>query len=120
MEKQIEKLIDLIKADYAAWGIWTDDEIKKNMIDGFNSGLGFKAGKKYIKIMKENGSTPMASVWGFVVNVDNDPKFKKGDILMAAGWAAPARNKARGNIIEENFDAVQWQGPSYLKSSFYS
>ena len=42
------------------------------------------------------------SVWGFVVNVENDPKFKKGDILKAAGWATPARNQARGNLIDGN------------------
>ena len=114
MEKQIQKLIDVIKADYANWGTATDDSIKQKMIDSFNSGLGFKAGKKYIKIMMGNGGTPMASVWGFVVNVDDDPKFKKGDILKAAGWATPARNQARGNVIEGNFDWVQWTGPAYL------
>ena len=70
--------------------------------------------EKYIKIMMGNGGYPMSSVWGFVVNVDDDPKFKKGDILYPAGWATPARNKARGNIIEGNFDWVQWTGPAYL------
>ncbi len=114
MENQIQNLIDVIKADYACWGIWTDDGIKERMIDSFNSGLGFKVGKKYIKILVGNGGYPMSSVWGFVVNVDNDPKFKKGDILYPAGWAGPARNQARGNVIEGNFNWVQWTGPAYL------
>tara|TARA_R110000744_G_scaffold172207_1_gene290740 strand:+ start:236 stop:574 length:339 start_codon:yes stop_codon:yes gene_type:complete len=112
MEKQIQKLIDVIKADYASWEVWTDDSIKQKMIDSFNSCLGFKAGKKYIKIMVGNGGTPMASAWGFIVNVDDDPKFKKGDILKPDGWATPARNKARGNIIEGNFKGVTWTGPA--------
>ena len=116
MEKQIQKLIETIKADYANWrGISGDKEIYKKMVADFNSGLGFKIGKKYIKIMTGNGGTPMGSVWGFVVNVDDDPKFKKGDILYPAGWATPARNKARGNIVEGNFDWVQWTGPAYLQ-----
>lgn len=114
MEKQIQELIDFIKADYAGWSMWTDDSIKQKMIDSFNSGLGYKAGKKYIKIMKDNGGTPMATVWGFIVNVDDDPKFKKGDILYPASWASPTRNRARGNIIEGNFKGVAWTGPAYL------
>jgi hypothetical protein len=114
MEKQIQELIDFIKADYAGWKMWTDDSIKEKMIASFNSGLGFKAGKKYIKIMKGNGGTPMSSVWGFIVNVDDDPKFKKGDILYPAGWGSPARNRARGNIIEGDFGKATWTGPAYL------
>lgn len=115
MEKQIQKLIDVIKADYVSWkGLSGKKEVKEIMVEKFNSGLGFKTGNKYIKIMVGNGGIPMGSVWGFVVNVDNDPKFKKGDILKPAGWATPARNQARGNVIEGNFDWVQWTGPAYL------
>jgi hypothetical protein len=64
-------------------------------------------GKKYIKIVKDS------SVWGFVVAVDNDNKFQKGDILKPAGFAAPARNKARGNIFSDDY-SVSWSGPHYL------
>jgi hypothetical protein len=124
MEKQIQKLIDIIKADYASWVkltddslhwvTWSDDSIKQKMIDSFNSGLGYKKGKKYIKIMQKNGGTPVATVWGFIVNVDDDPKFKKGDILYPASCAWPTRNRARGNIIDGNFKGVTWTGPAYL------
>ena len=64
-------------------------------------------GKKYIKIVCNN------SVAAFVVGVDNDKKFKKGDILKAAGWNAPARNAARGNILDGGY-AIDWTGPLYL------
>ena len=64
-------------------------------------------GKKYIKIVCNN------SVAAFVVGVDNDKKFKMGDILMAAGWNAPARNAARGNILDGGY-AINWTGPLYL------
>ncbi len=48
-----------------------------------------------------------------VVNTDNDKKFKKGDLLKAAGFNAPARNAARGNVLEGNFQ-IRWTGPEYL------
>jgi len=112
MENQIQNLIEAIKADYVKWKFPSDN--KQKMTEDFNSGLGFKVGKKYIKILVGNGGYPMSSVWGFVVNVDDDPKFKKGDILYPAGWAGPARNQARGNVIEGNFNWVQWTGPAYL------
>ena len=52
-----------------------------------------KVGKKYIKIISDGG------VNSFVVNTDTDPKFKLGDVLMAASWNSPARNSARGKIF---------------------
>jgi len=69
-------------------------------------------GRKYIKIVQE---TPGQNcVWGFIVNAP-DKKFNMGDILMAAGWSAPARNKARGNVMDGTFQAVRWTGPEYLR-----
>ena len=83
------------------------DNINEGMNKKFVDGFVVKKGKKYIKIASK------ISVWGFVVNVDNDKKFKKGDVLMAAGWAGPARNKARGNVLEGGF-GIEWTGPRYL------
>jgi hypothetical protein len=74
------------------------------MIAEFNEGITYKTGSKYIKITRERNG-----VWGFVVNTDNDKKFKKGDILKAAGYAAPARNFARGNILEDGYIS-RWTG----------
>ena len=68
-----------------------------------------KTGSKYVKILVKDGG----SAWGFVVNTDNDKKFKKGDILKCAGWAAPARNSARGNVLEGGYP-INWTGPLYL------
>ena len=62
-----------------------------------------KYGQKYIKIIRDN------SVWGFIVNTDNDKVFKKGDILKFPGWNAPARN-ARGNIFDDDY-YINWTGP---------
>ena len=49
----------------------------------------------------------------FVVNTDDDKLFKKGDLLKCAGWAKPARNKPRGNVLEGGFP-INWTGPVYL------
>tara|TARA_R110000803_G_scaffold90534_1_gene157989 strand:+ start:23037 stop:23390 length:354 start_codon:yes stop_codon:yes gene_type:complete len=116
MENEINNLLDAIKSDYAKFkGRWIakDEAMKQRqakMTDDFNTELGFKVGKKYIKITQRNGG----SVWGFVVNTDNDSKFKRGDILKAAGYSTPARNQARGNVIEGNLSWVEWTGPAYL------
>ena len=85
------------------------DEITKKMNAEYAENFTITYGKKYIKITEKGGG-----VKAFVVGVDNDKKFKKGDILMAAGYAAPARNKARGNILEGNYP-INWTGPVYLK-----
>lgn len=85
------KYMDAIVADYENWG--DKSEIRNAMIEDFKNKLGFKEGNKYIKVISGG------SVHSFIVNTDDDAKFSPGDILMAASWAAPARNFARGNIF---------------------
>ena len=51
-----------------------------------------KEGKKYIKIVQDTG------VFCFIAKEDFK-HFKKGDILKAAGYNAPALNSARGNVL---------------------
>ena len=81
------------------------------MCDEYTNGISVEYGRKYIKIItSRHGGN--ASVWGFIVGVDNDKKFKKGDLLKPAGWAAPARNAARGNILDGGY-AINWTGPLY-------
>jgi hypothetical protein len=111
MNEQMTRLLEVIKEDYLRWTSrnFTKEltDINKSMIEDFNDGLSFQEGRKYIKVISNR------SVWGFIVATDNDKKFKRGDILKAAGWAAPTRNAARGNIFDEEYD-VQWTGPNYL------
>ena len=116
MNTAMDMLITNIKKDYFDWttgsaaakGRCILSDINKEMIAEFNENLTYKTGSKYIKVFTEGGS-----VWGFVVNTDNDKKFRKGDILKAAGYAAPARNAARGNIIDGGY-TIRWTGPLYL------
>ena len=83
-------------------------DINKKMIGEYSVNFTITYGKKYIKITEKGGG-----VKAFVVGVDNDKVFKKGDILKPAGYNAPARNAARGNILEGNY-AINWTGPLYL------
>ena len=110
MTQKIEKLFDAIAKDYEDWARRAN--IKRRTAQDFRDSLGVIVGNKYIKVT-ENGN--QMRVWGFVVNTETDKKFKFGDILMAAGWKAPARNTARGNVMTEEFSAVQWTGPAYLR-----
>ena len=79
----------------------------KEQVDNWDNKTKVSEGKKYIKIVQDTG------VFAFVMKEDSG-KFKKGDILKAAGYRAPAKNSARGNVLEGNY-AIQWTGPLYLK-----
>ena len=111
MQTQIETLKGKIKADYINWttagGTKELSGYFKETVDNFDDSITVKTGKKYIKIIRDNG------VWGFIVKEDG-PKFRKGDILKAAGWNAPALNAPRGNILDGGY-TVRWTGPLYLK-----
>ena len=116
MNNEMNTLIENIKKDYFNWttrcvdakGLDDLTETNKKMIAEFNEKITFKVNTKYIKVFTEGGS-----VWGFVVNTDKDKKFRKGDILKAAGYNAPARNAARGNIVDGGY-VINWTGPLYL------
>jgi len=101
----MNELTNAIKSDYAAWTNRNDinKEIRNEFIKRFDDGVKVTYGKKYAKIMRDN------AVLGFVVIVDNDKKFAKGDLLKAASWSAPARNFARGNLFTGGY-IVNWTG----------
>jgi hypothetical protein len=99
----IKNMIAAANADYEKMSFNSD------MNREFVTGWVVKKGSKYIKILTKSGG----SAWGFVVNTDGDKKFKRGDLLMCAGWAAPARNRARGNVLDGGYN-INWTGPLYL------
>ena len=97
LEAGIDTMLNFAKGDYA----------NEKMIAEFNDGFVVKYGSKYAKILNRH------QCWGFVVTTDTDKKFKKGDILMAAGYNKPARNAARGNVLDGGYK-INWTGPLYL------
>jgi len=98
-----------IAYDFEQWRKRTEYATDEDF-DEFYDQLSVEEGRKYYKIVRTDNQT---TVWGFVQKED-DNKFRAGDILKAVSWAAPARNKARGNILEGDFSWVQWTGPQYL------
>tara|TARA_Y100001937_G_scaffold32110_1_gene45902 strand:+ start:121 stop:444 length:324 start_codon:yes stop_codon:yes gene_type:complete len=102
LQEAIETLKDKIADDYALAGF------KYKTREQFRNELSINEGSNYIKILHDNG------VWGFIVKTENDRLFAKGDILKAAGYRKPARNKPRGNILNGDFSWVRWTGPAYL------
>jgi len=108
MLPNVDKYLNAIKADFAKF--YEDAEDKQyaaSRIQEFNDGLEIVEGSKYLKIVKNSGS--QRSVHSFICVKDNG-KFKAGDVLKAASWAAPARNFARANLFVGDFSKVRWTG----------
>jgi hypothetical protein len=107
LDTGVVNMIEAMIEDYKLF-MPPDSEIRKKMNKKFSTSFVEKTGSKYIKVISNS------SVTAFIVKTDKDKKFKRGDILFPAGWAAPARNKARGNILDGNYP-IQWTGPLYLR-----
>ena len=93
--------------DYAKFMPPEKSEITARMNKEYAENFTIKYGKKYIKIVSDGGG-----VKAFVVGVENDKRFKLGDILLPAGYNAPARNFARGNILDGDY-TIAWTGALY-------
>ena len=111
LEEGIKNLMAGAKQDYVRMS--TSDGRKEltgyslEQTNKWDSNTRIMPGKKYIKVVQETG------VFCFIVKEDFK-HFKKGDILKAAGYNAPALNSARGNVLAGNYP-IQWTGPLYLK-----
>jgi len=104
----IKNMMAGAKEDYFKWssGGYGISNYAQEQIDAWDSKTKIKEGKKYIKIVQDTG------VFAFVCKTDFK-HFKKGDILKAAGYNAPALNQPRGNVLTGNY-AIRWTGPLYL------
>ena len=110
LDEGIKNLMAGAKADYVKWSTSGGKELSgysKEQVDNWDNKTKISQGKKYIKIVQDTG------VFCFIVKEDFK-HFKKGDVLKAAGYNAPALNSARGNVLAGNYP-IQWTGPLYLK-----
>lgn len=64
--------------------------------------ISYDVGKRYIRIVSTNTGR---YVYGFIDTTN-------GDLLKSAGWKAPAKNFARGNIIQGKLDCCGHYGIS--------
>ena len=116
----MEALKSHMKEDYHRWSMAgrtvhqnveafsRDIEIRERMEEEYGTGLGYEVHTKYIKVISDKHGSK--SVCCFVVNTENDKKFRFGDILKPAGWRGPTRNFARGNILDYDFHGLRWTG----------
>ena len=111
LDEGIKNLMSGAKQDYVKMSTSNGTKeltgYSKDQVEKWDSNTKVSQGKKYIKVVQENG------VFCFIVKEDFI-HFKKGDILKAAGYNAPALNSARGNVLTGNYP-IQWTGPLYLK-----
>ena len=101
-----ERIFPKMIADYAAF-IYPYRNTCGRSYEDFVDSLEYKRGSKYIKISSKGGGVRM-----FIVEKDGTKGFKRGDILKPAGYAAPATNFARGNLLEDDLHGVRWTGAS--------
>jgi len=63
--------------------------------------------RKYVHIISTDDNQRSSHSW---VMIEDDKKFRKGDILKSASWKAPARNFARGNVLTGDYKTIRWCG----------
>jgi hypothetical protein len=100
----LDEYADYLKANYNARGYSRPDR---------QLTVEFDMGSKFIKvIVGHTGDTQRSSHSFIVVGEYKGAKntFKHGDILKSASWRAPAKNFARGNIMENSYGSISWAG----------
>ena len=119
----LNKYLTVIKEDYVKWNrpqsdmTETQNKVREEAIQRFFKSITYDIGKKYLKVVERNLSDSTAlmdRVHSFIVMEDND-KFKAGDILMAANYNRPTTKgkcPVRGNIFGEY--EVKWTGVLYI------
>ena len=100
----LDDYADYLKANYNARGYSRPDR---------QLTVEFDIGSKFIKVIIGHTGDSQRSSHSFIVLGEYKGAkntFKHGDILKSASWRAPAKNFARGNILDNNYGTISWAG----------
>ena len=100
----LDDYADYLKANYNARGYSRPDR---------QLTVEFDVGSKFIKVIVGHTNDTSRSSHSFIVLGEYKGAkntFKHGDILKSASWRAPAKNFARGNILDNNYGTISWCG----------
>lgn len=107
----IQRFSVFLRADYTKKG----DDFSLSQPDSWYPDV---PGKNVVRILHSHAQDGVGgSSYCFIVLRDfskGGKDWKQGDILMAAGYKAPAFNKPRGNVMINDYGKATWAGPGYL------
>ena len=74
----------------------------------------YEIGRKYVHVIMQHfhhyDKAPTQRSSHSWVMINDDKKFKQGDVLKSASWKAPARNFARANVLKCDYSNIRWCG----------
>ena len=88
--------------------IMNEQKLKFTHLAKGNARVEYNTGKRYIKMIYMDDGSYSRRVHGFIDRTN-------GDVLMPAGWTAPAKSGARGNIWADDYgiNAMNEYGVNY-------
>jgi uncharacterized Fe-S cluster-containing protein len=107
IDSALQDYADFLKAEFSSRGAsWAKSGFDRQLV------VEFDKGSKFIKVIvgysTDGVRDPSRSSHSFIV-LKSD-KFQFGDILKSASWRAPAKNFARGNVLEKSYGSISWCG----------
>ena len=112
MDSALQAYADYLKADYSNRGAsWAKNGFDRQLV------VEFDVGSKFIKVIIGHSTDGVRdnhrSSHSFICVKEYKGKkntFVPGDILKSASWRAPAKNFARGNVLEKSYGSISWCG----------
>ena len=100
--------LDIALTMYADHLIDNYNKRNKDSVAEGKYGVSFDRGRKFLKVVTDSWGS--RSVHSFICIQPHD-QWKFGDILKAASWAQPAKNFARGNVLNpSSYSNHSWTG----------